>query len=90
MEIKHDKEQHKFYLINDGKESYIRYSIPNKETINFLRTFVPPEQRHKGLAGEIAKAALEYAKENNFKVIPTCSYVDYFIDQNKEYEKLLA
>ncbi|MDO8548791.1 MAG: GNAT family N-acetyltransferase [Ignavibacteria bacterium] len=90
MEIKHDKDQQKFYTIRDGKESYIRYSMPDKETINFLRTFVPPEQRHKGLAGEIAKATLEYAKENNLKVIPTCSYVDHFIDQNKEYEKLLA
>ena len=64
--------------------------MPNKETINILRTFVLPEQRHKGLAGEITRAALEYAKENNLKVIPSCSFVDYFIDMNKEYEKLLV
>lgn len=90
MKIIHDKDQQIFYSIRDGKESYIRYSLPDKETINFLRTFVPPEQRHKGLAGEITKAALAYAKENNLKVIPTCSYVDHFIDQNKEYKELLA
>jgi hypothetical protein len=90
MEIKHDKDHQKFYLIKDDKESYIRYTMPNKGTINILRTFVPPEQRRKGLAREITKAALEYAKENNLKVIPTCSYVDYFIDMNKEYEKLLT
>ncbi len=89
MKVIHDKQQQKFYSEKDGKESYIRYSMSNKETINILRTFVPPELRNKGLAGEIAKAALEYAKENNLKVIPTCSYVDYFIDKNKEYEKLL-
>ena len=90
MEIKHDKKEQIFYTIFDSKESYIRYSMPNKERINILRTFVPPEQRHNGLAGKLAKAALEFAKENNLKVIPTCSYVDYFIDINKEYQELLA
>jgi hypothetical protein len=64
--------------------------MQDKNTINIFRTYVPPEQRHKGLAGNIVRTALEYAKENNLKVIPTCSYTDYFIEQNKEYEALLA
>jgi uncharacterized protein len=89
MNIKHDKEQQIFSAVIDGKQAYVRYSKPNKETINFLRTYVPPEQRNKGFASNLAKAALEYAKENNLKVITTCSYIDYFINTNKEYEKLL-
>jgi predicted GNAT family acetyltransferase len=92
MKIVHDKEQNIFFAIIDGKESYLRYIIPNKETINIILTYVPHEQRqqrHQGIAGKIVKAALDYAKENNLKVIPTCSYVDYFIDVNKEYEELL-
>ena len=90
MEIIHDKEKQIFYTLKEGKESYIRYSIQNKGTINILRTFVPEELRHKGIAAEIAKAVLDYARGNNLKVIPTCSYIDYFIDMNKEYEELLA
>jgi len=89
MEIIHNKEQQKFYLEKDGKESYAIYFMHDSKTINILRTYVPPEMRNKGLAGEVVKAVLEYAKENNLKVIPTCSYTDYFIDKNKEYEKLL-
>jgi predicted GNAT family acetyltransferase len=90
MDIKHNKKEQIFYKIIDNKESYVRYIMRDKQTINFLRTYVPDEQRHQGIAGKIVKAALEFAKENNLKVIPTCSYVDHFIDQNKEYEELLA
>jgi hypothetical protein len=89
MEVKHNEDQQKFYLLKDGKESYALYRMHNKETMNIFRVYVPPEQRHQGLAAKVARAALEFAKENNLKVIPSCSYTDYFIEQNKEYEELL-
>jgi predicted GNAT family acetyltransferase len=89
MNIVHDKDQQIFFVIIDGKECYVRYVMSNKDTINFLRTFVPNELRNQGIAAKISKAALDYAKENNLKVIPTCSYIDYFIDRNEEYQELL-
>ncbi len=89
MEVIHDKEQQIFYFLNDNKESYVRYIKTDKETLNIIKTYVPPEQRNKGLAAKLAKAALDYAKNHNLKIIPTCSYIDYYIDRNKEYEELL-
>ncbi|OGV03659.1 MAG: hypothetical protein A2330_07735 [Ignavibacteria bacterium RIFOXYB2_FULL_36_7] len=89
MEIKHDKDQEKFYLVESGKESYAKYIMDDSKTINIIKVYVHPDLRNRGLAGKLAKAALEYAKENNLKVIPTCSYADYFIAKNKEYEDLL-
>ena len=89
MEIKHDKEQHKFYLIKDGEESYIRYKMMDDKTINFIRTFVPPEQRHKGLAAELAEVALNYAIQNNLSVIPACSYIESYIDKNDKFKELV-
>lgn len=88
MEIKHDIDAGRFYSTNEGKDSYLMYSLRNG-TMDIYRTYVPPEQRHKGIAAKIVKAALDYAKENNLKVIPSCSYTDYFIKQNKEYKSLL-
>ena len=90
MEINHDIDRQKFYLEESGKESYVKYMMEDSHTINILKVFVHPELRNKGLAGKLAKAALDYAKENNLKVIPTCSYAEYFISKNKEYEDLLA
>ncbi|OGU48147.1 MAG: hypothetical protein A2000_16270, partial [Ignavibacteria bacterium GWB2_36_8] len=79
----------KFYLVESGKESYAKYIMDDSKTINIIKVYVHPDLRNRGLAGKLAKAALEYAKENNLKVIPTCSYADYFIAKNKEYEDLM-
>ncbi|RPI65847.1 MAG: N-acetyltransferase [Ignavibacteriales bacterium] len=89
MQVKHDKEARKFYLTNDGKDSYLLYMLQDN-IMNIYRTYVPVEQRSQGLAANVVKAALDFAKENNFKVIPTCSYTDFFIKKNKEYEDLLS
>jgi uncharacterized protein len=89
MEIKHDKELQKFYFIESGKECYAKYMMDDSKTINILKVYVHPDLRNQGFAGKLAKAALDYAKENNLKVIPTCSYADYFIAGNKEYKNLL-
>lgn len=90
MEIKHNKEQQRFYLLQNGKESYVHYILQKDKIINLIRTYVPPEQRHQGIAGQIVKAVFEYSRENNLKVIPTCPYVNYFISNNNEYEDLLV
>ena len=87
--VNHDKEQHKFYLIKDGMESYIKYNLKDKNTIEFWRTYVPGEQRHKGQAAELAEAALNYAKQNNLSVIPSCSYVEFYINKNEKFKDLL-
>jgi predicted GNAT family acetyltransferase len=41
------------------------------------------------LAAKVVIAALEYAKKNNLKVEPGCTYVQTFISRHKEYEELL-
>jgi predicted GNAT family acetyltransferase len=89
MEIKHDKEQQKFYFIENDKECYVKYMMDDSKTFNVLKVFVHPDLRNHGLAGILTKTALEFAKGNNLKVIPTCSYADSFILKNKEYKELL-
>jgi predicted GNAT family acetyltransferase len=90
VEIKHNKEHQRFYLFQDGKESYVHYILQGDKIINLIRTYVPPELRHRGMAGLIVKAVFEYARENNLKVIPTCPYVNHFISNNNEFEDLLV
>jgi phosphotransferase system enzyme I (PtsI) len=53
-------------------------------------TFVPKELRGKGLAGQLARAALDEARRQGWRVIPHCSYVDSFIKRNPGFADLLA
>lgn len=88
MEIIHDAEKQKFYVIVDGLESHIQY-VQNKNVLNLNHTYVPKALRGKGIAGKLVEAALAYVKENNLKIIPSCSYVAEYVRRHKEHEPQL-
>lgn len=88
-EVIHEKENQRFVIYTDGNEVYVEYTMTD-EKINLYHTFTHPALRGKGLAALVVRAALEFAKENNLKVIPTCSYVQSFITKNAEYKNLVA
>ncbi len=77
-EIIHDKEGNRFYTLVEGKEAHLYYTKADNNTLDFTHTYVPVELRGHGIAGKIVKEGLEFAKENNYKIIPTCSYVETY------------
>jgi len=90
LEILHDEADSKFFIVIDGSEAYLRYIYINNNTIELIKTYVPPELRDRGLAGEIVRTGLNFAEEKKLKIIPSCSYVATFVKRHKEYEHLLA
>ena len=89
QKVIHEKENERFVIYTEGNEVYVEYTMTEKE-INLYHTYTHPALRGKGLAAQVVRAALEFAKKNNLKVIPTCSYVQSFIAKNDEYKKLVA
>lgn len=89
FEIKHDTEQNRFVSYVEGYEAVVEYTLKNN-VIDLYRTFTPYEIRGKGIAGKVVTFALEYARDNNLKVIPTCSYVKSYIERHQNYKDLLA
>ena len=87
MEVVHDKENHSFVIKIENASSYVSYSLSGK-MMELYTTYTPQQLRGRGLAEKVVKAALEYAKENNLKVVPTCSYVRVFIQRHPEYKSL--
>jgi len=88
-EVFHEKENERFVIYVEGNEVYVEYTMRNNE-IDLNHTYTNPALRGKGLAAHVVRAALEFAKENNLKVIPTCSYVQSFIAKNDEYKALVS
>lgn len=88
MEVIHDSEQKRFYSIVEDQTALLDYKVIDAQTLKYYHTFVPPQLRGKKIAAEIVKSALDYAKANNFKVIPTCPYVKKYIARHPEYQDL--
>lgn len=49
-------------------------------------TFVNENMRNQGLAKELVDRAVEYARENEYKIEPVCSYVATVFERSDEYE----
>lgn len=90
VEVIHNPEEETFILSIKGKEASLKYRKLDSSTLELYSTFVPAEGRGQGLAGTLTKEALEYAKDNNYSVRPTCSFVSAYIEKHKEYQKLVV
>ena len=84
----HEKENERFVIYVESYEVYVEYTMRNS-IIDLHHTYTHPALRGKGLAALVVKAAFEFAKENNLKVIPTCSYVQAFTRKNEQYKELV-
>lgn len=89
-EVEHDQENKRFYVTVDNKVSELKYKDIGRNTLNFFSTRVPSEHRNQGIAGQITAYALQYAKQNNYLVIPTCSFVKKYINEHQEYQQLVT
>ncbi|ALW86787.1 hypothetical protein AUC43_17895 [Hymenobacter sedentarius] len=91
MAIQHNSNDQQFTVIRRGHEGELAYSLPAEGIIDFTHTFVAEELRGEGVADELARAALEFARNEKLKVKTSCSFMAKFVRRNQsEYADLLA
>jgi len=78
----------RFELERDGKTAYLEYNLAGN-ILQLVHTEVPAELRGLGLASELAKSALDWARENNAKVDVICTSVAAYMAQHPDYNDLL-
>ena len=79
--IKHDISNNKFYIEGDNQDKgYAKYII-NNDIMNINSTYVDPDYRSLGYARQLVDAAVQYAKEKDYKLSPTCSYAVKVVDR---------
>ena len=88
-EVKQVPQSSRFETTVDGKTSYLDYHLSNG-VITFIHAYTPPEIRGRGIAAQVAKYALDYARDNALRVIPQCPYIRDYMDKHPEYLSLMA
>lgn len=84
IEVRHDTDSHRFEVVLDGGKAYLAYMDLGKQTLDFYRTFVPDELRGRGIAAALAEEALSYAESSGYSVIPSCSYVERYLERRAQ------
>ncbi|MBF9254455.1 N-acetyltransferase [Pontibacter sp. 172403-2] len=87
--IKHDAEDLRFYAELDGEEAELTYTYTEDDVLDMDHTFVPPSQRGKGIADQLVKAGLEFAKSQDFKIVASCPVVEAYVQRHPEYQDLV-
>ena len=85
MEIFHHTEQKKFYVEVEGYTAYVDYILVDGG-LDIRHTVVPQEIGGRGIAGQLVKAAYDYAQLQGLRSIATCSYAVKWLEKHPEYE----
>ncbi len=84
-------EERKLRLIdkeNNEDIGYISFDRKN-DTVIIISTVVYEKYQGKGMASALIKEILTYAKNNNLKIKPLCSFVVHYIEKHPEYKELV-
>jgi predicted GNAT family acetyltransferase len=88
-DIAHDRTSHRFTTEVDGHTGYVEYQRADGVMV-ITHTIVPSAIGGRGIAGDLVRAAVEYAKGHGLKVDPQCSHADGWIRKHPEYQALRA
>lgn len=89
LEVVHNPEKKRFEIQIGDQISMVKYVMGSKEII-FTHTEVPEAFEGRGIAGKMAKAAIEYAKEHGLRIRPMCPYIAEYIKRHPEYHSITA
>ncbi|MDL2211915.1 N-acetyltransferase [Erysipelotrichaceae bacterium OttesenSCG-928-M19] len=88
--MQYEIEKNRITLLDDngkycGDLTFIKKGL---KVIDINHTYVPDEYRGQGYAALLLAKAVEYAKEKNKKIIPSCPYARRAFEKNEEYQEL--
>ena len=72
----------------DGHEAELVYRRQDGRLL-IDHTGVPQAIGGRGVAGELVRAALDYARAEGLRVVPLCSYSAEYIQRHPEYADLV-
>jgi hypothetical protein len=90
LKITNDFRRGLFHAPVDGGDAWLSYEIISHNLIELKKTFVPEDSRNEGVAAELAGKALDFARNEEYKVKPTCNFVQKYLDDNPNYEDLIT
>ncbi|MER5640586.1 GNAT family N-acetyltransferase [Kitasatospora sp. NPDC002227] len=79
----------RFEIREDGELAGFAEYHRSGEEIAFIHTEIDPKFEGRGLAGKLARAALDTAREQGLAVLPYCPFVRGWIGKHPEYVELV-
>lgn len=86
--VTHNIAEQRFEILEDAYLCTLEYLLRDN-TLTITHTVVPRAVGGQGIAGDLVKAALLYARQQHLQVIPQCSYAAVYMQRHPEYNDLV-
>lgn len=91
LQIHHQPDRQCFECHVEGLRSELDYRLdPDNRRVVFSHTGVPAALQGRGIAAALVQAGLDWARREQLRVIPACSYVAVYMRRHPETQDLLA
>jgi hypothetical protein len=87
--VERNEAKHRFEARVGDEVASLVYRDRTDGTLVLVHTEVPQVLQRHGLAGQLAKAALEYARSSGRRVVVVCPFVKAYLEQHPEYRDVL-
>jgi predicted GNAT family acetyltransferase len=90
MNVQHDAEHHRFFVTLPEGHGELVYRVVAPHVLDLQHTGVDVALRGHGVAEALAQAALDVARSQGDRVIPSCPFVRSWIARHPAYQDLVA
>ena len=87
--VTHNAARQRFEATVEGRLCVADYQMRG-DVMWMTHTGVPSAVGGRGIAAELVRVALDWAATQGHRVMPSCSYVDAYMQRHPETEKLRA
>jgi predicted GNAT family acetyltransferase len=89
LDVVHDPAAGRFQIEAGRWMAVLNYEMEGNVMV-FTHTGVPRPLEGQGVGGKLAKAGLEYARQQAYKIVPACEFMEVYIRRHPEYKDLVA
>ena len=89
LSLKDNTDLNRFELEVEGNIAFLEYKR-SRDWLFLIHTEVPETMEGKGVGSTIIQKTLQYAKDNNYKIVPICPFVQSYLKRHKEWHDIIV
>ena len=89
MNVEHNERESRFIVHFDDGDAELAYTRIGPTLLDLQHTFVPESARGHGVADALAEAAITYAREQGYRIVPSCPFVRSWLRRHRELASIV-
>lgn len=90
IDTQHDEAGSSFFAVIDGQKAHLDYGKLDGRVLDYRHTWVPESLRNRGIGERLVLDALDWARGHDYRVMPSCPFVDAIARRHPEYDGIVA